>query len=188
MVHCYISLLLSIPICHIVILYVTMLHSMSYYMPHCYTPCLTVCHRKLFDVTLSCPIVTSYCYIWLFGVLWLSSCIKWNIRMVCFMLWILWGSDSWGCEILVKMITISYHFIFFVVENDNVFCYSGTFWQSLFYRARDVKEIYSDLQEFQTRSSDLTQWLVVQIEMLENAENDSLSAQQLNDKVKKCNV
>ena len=51
-----------------------------------------------------------------------------------------------------------------------------------------MKEIYSDLQEFQTRSSDLTQWLVVQIEMLENAENDSLNAQQLNDKVTKCNV
>lgn len=47
-----------------------------------------------------------------------------------------------------------------------------------------MKEIYSDLQEYQTRCSDLTQWLVVQIEILENTDNDSLNAHQLSDKVR----
>ena len=184
--HCYTQFQYVI-LCHIVcykvtlhvLLHASLLHSMSYWM----SPKTFWCYTVM-------SIVTSYCYIWLFGVLWLSSCIKWNIKMVCFMLWISWGSDSCRLRTFSENDNdmLSFYLLVLKMTSLIVVRYSGNFWQSLFYRARDVKEIYSDLQEFQTRSSDLTQWLVVQIEMLENAENDSLNAQQLNDKVNKCNI
>ena len=168
-------------------------------MSQCYTLCLITCHIVTLHVLLYATknFLMLHCHVPLLHPIVLFGCLeffdfvhvengisRWCVSCFGFREVVIVG----GRELLVKMLTICYHFIFFVVENDNVFCYSGTFWQSLFYRARDVKEIYSDLQEFQTRSSDLTQWLVVQIEMLENAENDSLNAQQLNDKVTKCNV
>lgn len=51
------------------------------------------------------------------------------------------------------------------------------------YRARDVRDVHADLQEFNTRSSELTGWMLTQTEALSSADNDSLTAQQLRDKV-----
>ena len=52
------------------------------------------------------------------------------------------------------------------------------------YRARDVRDVYADLQEFNTRSAELTQWMLPQTESLANADNDGLTSQQLKDKVR----
>jgi len=51
------------------------------------------------------------------------------------------------------------------------------------FRSRDIQEIYVDIQEFNARSTDLSQWLVDQIDTLENSDNNGLTVHQLKDKV-----
>lgn len=43
--------------------------------------------------------------------------------------------------------------------------------------------MFTDLQEFNTRSTDLTQWVLAQTEALQTLDVDNLNAEQLKEKV-----